>query len=488
MNKVAIFLAILWAGTAREEKRPVPSEEAQIKAEKTIRDVFKDEYSAKSAASQQQFARRLLDQAGESKDDDALRYVMLREAGSLATRAGDVELLLQSLERMSTVYQVPLSYKDSVLGRAEPLTPGPEGLRRLTEARFKLIQEAIDQEQADLALHAAQASVATAKKTKEVTLTVRAEAMVRSATDYRSLLEKAKSAERTLDATPEDPPANLTWGEYLSLTKGQWEKGLAYMAKGPESPFKTLSLKELAAPPEAAELVAIADGWWDLAGKEKSAIRKVNLLAHAKVLYEKALPASSTLVRVKIQKRLAEVESKTAPENGVDLLRLIDPKKDAVEGTWEMQEGSLVSYPGGRGAKLQIPYLPPSEYDLKLVVQPKGSVHICVMLVGGGAQFMLVFQDKNCAIHQLDSETMCYDNGFNSGKPVVVEISVRKSEVTVAADGRKLMGWAADWKRAVLQDYWGIPSPKALGLGGMQSATFSKVFLTPVSGEGKKLR
>src|SRR5204862_7947522 len=135
---------------------------------------------------------------------------------------------------------------------------------------------------------------------------------------------------------PDDAAANTEMGQLLCYVKGNWELGVRFLVKGSDGPLKALAQKELAVSLEAAEQVAVADGWWDLAEKEKSPLRKSQLQLHARDFYEAALPGLSTLQRLKVEKRL---DSPGVAGTGtlIDLLRLADPAKDTVAGTWTVK-------------------------------------------------------------------------------------------------------------------------------------------------------
>ena len=64
-------------------------------------------------------------------------------------------------------------------------------------------------------------------------------------------------------------------------------------------------------------------------------------------------------------------ESKTTPmaplpgTAEIDLLAMIDPARDAVKGTWTMENGRLVS-DDGESSRLEIPYVPSEEYSFTM--------------------------------------------------------------------------------------------------------------------------
>ncbi|MBC7816429.1 MAG: hypothetical protein IAG10_06005, partial [Planctomycetaceae bacterium] len=75
------------------------------------------------------------------------------------------------------------------------------------------------------------------------------------------------------------------------------------------------------------------------------------------------------------------------------------------------------------------------------------------------------------------------------GRPSQIVCTVRKDSVTVTCDSHELIHWQGDPKRLSLSDYWKTPTDSALFLGAYDCRyRFSRATLTPLSGEGRKLR
>jgi len=72
----------------------------------------------------------------------------------------------------------------------------------------------------------------------------------------------------------------------------------------------------------------------------------------------------------------------------IDLLKLIDVDRDSVKGKWKMENGVLVS-PDDIGL-LHIPFSPPDEYELDLVVE--GGKRCDFVLVTGDSQCCVILQ------------------------------------------------------------------------------------------------
>ena len=66
---------------------------------------------------------------------------------------------------------------------------------------------------------------------------------------------------------------------------------------------------------------------------------------------------------------------------------------------------------------------------------------------------------------------------------------VRKKGVTVLVDAMKVFSWDGPYSKLSMEPVWKIPNPQALFVGGRGvDLTWSRISITPVSGQGKRLR
>jgi hypothetical protein len=341
MGMTAAGLLVFCAGVALAQtaKSDPPSDEAQRKAEKQVRDIFKDDYAQKSVPAQRKLAGILLKQARETKEDPAVQFVLFREASELAARAGEFDTLQGALEALTTRFKIDaVGLKGSFLMKAEPAVTALEDTKKLTEALFQVTREALALDQFDTAAKTALSSLATAKKSKDLALVTRADGLSKSVQEWKTAFENARAAESILKTAPDDPAANQARGEYLSFVKGQWEEGLVSLSRGTDAATKALASKELAARAESAPPLEIADGWWDLSATEKSALRKSRLRSHARALYEPVLPAASGLTRMRIENRLTEGSPAECPFEAPVLAT-----REGLVGWWKFDEGKGTS-------------------------------------------------------------------------------------------------------------------------------------------------
>jgi hypothetical protein len=196
-----------------------------------------------------------------------------------------------------------------------------------------------------------------------------------------------------------------------------------------------------------------------------------------------------------------KIPAKPANSNEVDLLQLVHPIRDAARGQWKFEEDALVSPKEGALAVLQINYAPPEEYDLRVVAARKsGDLALDLVLTLADKQFTVVFdctlKGDLTVIDRVDDkfggdvpEVSHREKVFKDDKPVTLLIAVRRSQITLSANGAKLLDWKADPRRLSLYGLNALPNKRAMGVGSSKSSfAISEITLIPVKGKGQKLR
>jgi serine/threonine protein kinase len=198
--------------------------------------------------------------------------------------------------------------------------------------------------------------------------------------------------------------------------------------------------------------------------------------------------------------RKASGSEKAVPPSGasVDLLKMIDPRRDAASGEWKVERGALITPVGRSTAFMQIPYAPPEEYDLRLdAARRSGVADLYIGVVAGGKQLLLHLDGGDGTMGGLqwidnkdwDSNETTYKNSrvFVDEKPHTILIAVRKNSLTVTGDGIPLINWKGDYKRA--SSINPVGNAGALFVGDWETSfEISQILLTPISGQGRKLR
>jgi hypothetical protein len=192
--------------------------------------------------------------------------------------------------------------------------------------------------------------------------------------------------------------------------------------------------------------------------------------------------------------------SRRLSASSIDLLRLIDPARDGVLGAWAIKEGRLTTT-GRPFDRIQIPYLPPDEYDVIVDAERLGgSNSLNLGLARGDVQVVVILDalingDFISGLDLIDRKPF-YDNEtvkkgalFETGKRSRVVCSVRASKITVTVDGKAVIDWPADYRRLSLYKDWKVPRSDTLFIGTWTGkVAFHGLELRTVSGRGKPLR
>ena len=179
----------------------------------------------------------------------------------------------------------------------------------------------------------------------------------------------------------------------------------------------------------------------------------------------------------------------------VDLLALVDPERDAVQGKWSFDAQNRLMNEPGQLDRIQVPFAPGDEYDLTLLAEQvnQSGDALCIGLVGGGRQFQLVLNyfnsDKiNNALQNVDGKgassniTTNHDNLFSGDEPLKIVCRVRRSSVTVECDGKRIIDWRRSFDRLTMPGNWAVPKKDIFSLGVNHGQfRIHKMTLTPLS-------
>ncbi len=296
--------ADLFLQDAAEQKRPVPDAAEQKEQETLIRKIFKDEYAKTGPGDKKALAKKLLKQANETKDDITARFVLLRETRDLAAEGNDSDTSIEAIDLMAAEYQIePFPMKTAALVVAGKAARSAEDLKRVAATYLKLAEDAMAADEYQLAAQSAGRASVLGKAAKFTPLVVRAEARSKEIAEVKAKFEGVKKAREVLASNADDPAANTTVGQYTCIAKGEWAAGLPLLAKGTEGRLRELARADLSGPTVAGEQLSIADGWWDLAQRERGKPQE-HLRQRALYWYEQAEPQLTGLQKVKVNQRL----------------------------------------------------------------------------------------------------------------------------------------------------------------------------------------
>lgn len=471
----------------------IPDAAAQKKAEKTVRELFN--YGARSRGDRVVLARKLGDAARTSTTEDpAVRWVLLRDARDLFAEALDLEAAFSAVTALTEIFEVkPEALRSAALAAARKSATAPEDACALADALLVFVDQSWLAEDFEGVAALAKDAEAVARAAKAVSLADRAKELGAEAVEARKDRDAARKG------PPDDAATNLASGRYLSLWRGRWEEGLPLLEKSSDPLLKGLATKEAARPQTPQGAADLAQAWVDAAQrKERGTPERRRFLLRAAAWWDQAWPGTVGLSRARILKRLDEIEAEV-PSRGVNLLARMDPARDSAESPWAFDGRKLTSSEAGV-AKVQIPYVPPAEYDLVVTAARRsGFSSFNAGLVSAGNRFVLSIdgfgQFDLTSIDRIDgkqgdmNETRVKEKQFTDDRPRTLVFSIRRSSVTLTVDGRRIVEWKGDPRRLSLSPAFTVPDERVLFLmTGTTSYEISRLVLVPVSGPGQKLR
>lgn len=144
-----------------------------------------------------------------------------------------------------------------------------------------------------------------------------------------------------------------------------------------------------------------------------------------------------------------------ASEKPVNLLAVVDPKKNGITGEWRASSAAIV---GSGIGLLEIPYIPAtSSYDIEIFLERKdGDDEIIIGLISGGKPFSITFDwgKGDCTGMTVLGGTPIFGNETKvSGKQIPtrkqmgIKCAVRDGRVVVMVDGKTIIDWKGDMKQ-----------------------------------------
>ncbi|MCY2990540.1 MAG: hypothetical protein NTY19_22080 [Planctomycetota bacterium] len=493
-----LLVVPLLAQDALPAKKPVPDSTALAQATKLIKEVYGDDFSkAKSADQKVALAKKMLQKAGETRNDPNAMYALLNVSKDIAVLAGNTDTAFAATDAMSQSFEVkPLELKKDVLMATSKKARLPAEHGAIAKQSLTLMEAAVAADNYDLAAQVGQLGLAEARLAPKSLMIQPILARLRETKGLADAYESMQKAAAVLEQTPTDPGANLAVGKYLCLVKGNWQKGISKLALGNDEKLKALANKELQGVSDADGQVALGDGWWDLASTSGSAGQK-QLRARACYWYQKALPGLTGLVKDKVEKRIQQLPmpsvglatrpSAVSQSQQIDLLSLLPDSERGNQGF------SLTDKD-----KLLFPYEPPAEYDLEFTFtrgdgpdanRKSGRGDVMIFLPVGGQSPVLCFRyGKNESI-----EVFFFPK--DQGKKILanlppgpmiwpskhtVLVEVRHSEIRGNLDGKRLFA---------VEEFAGLHSGSSTQLGFFLSpgcrASLHQVQVREVMGKGK---
>ncbi len=284
---------------------------------KEIRQIFKDDYTTRDTAVRLALAQRLGRDAQSTVDDPTVAYVLATEARDQATQVGDYETFVAVGRFLTERYRIDTFDDDIVAFGKMPIATNKstELYSGLIDEISSRVDDLCGRDDFERATRYANVAKVIATKASDPETAQEWTARVKEFATLKTQFGMYKAAKEALRVDPADATASAKWGTYLCLVRGDFTEGLPYLARGDDKTLAELAKRETNSNRNAAETVAMADIWWSY-GERTKAFRP-QAWRHASELYGAALPDLTGLAATKVEKRLADIASASAPPRAV---------------------------------------------------------------------------------------------------------------------------------------------------------------------------
>lgn len=202
--------------------------------------------------------------------------------------------------------------------------------------------------------------------------------------------------------------------------------------------------------------------------------------------------------------RIATLESELAKlQPPLDLLGLVDVKKDTVAGDWKWKDNRLLS-PGTPDAKVAFPVRPNGDYSFTLKFKrtegeggpilclPVGDKHVNFALDAYDGEFTALEAIDGHYVNSPDNPSQVKGKHVVTGKSHTLEATVQMkgdtATIVVALDGKRLVEWTGKPNRLSLHPAWRLNDDRQLGLRSWRAFEVEAVQLRMLTGDAKLIR
>ncbi|MEI8195436.1 MAG: hypothetical protein WCI73_05965 [Phycisphaerae bacterium] len=498
LGLLLVLLPSLLRAEDLPKKNPPPEPTALKDAIKQVNDTFKDDLAAaKTPPLRAAVAKKMIAAAAEKKDllD---QFALCTRAREIASEAGDYDTVLTAIDTLDKTFDL-----DALKMKADLAIPTAKGARTIDSRESfvnqldGVITSAVAADRYDLGRSLSDTALLVARSTNNANLVRQVMTQMQQVRDTEKAYDEIKRSLQVLVANPADPEANLKVGKFRCFIKGEWEKGLPLLAQGNDPLLHNLAKQEIDGPKDAETQVKLGDGWWD-AGEQETGTAKLPFQQRADKWYRAAVPNLTGPARARVEARLKTLAG-ILYGKVVDLIKLIDTKRDAVVGNWDIRNGTLVS--DGKGwTRLEILYQPPAEYDYVVVFTRTGGndaiMQTCWALghqfnLGIGAWSNTLYGIETVGGKRIEGNPTTRQSKawLVNGQRYTSIVKVRKDRVQAYLDGKLLVDLKTDFKDLSLVGDWKLHRTDTIGIVACSSSTvFHSVQIIEITGKGKLLK
>jgi hypothetical protein len=485
-------------------KDAVPSDVDYKAFEARLKSIFAQEYVSYDAKAKLSLAEKLCE-LGRSTSSPSEKYVILREAQKAFWDGGELLQGLTVLENLANSYSIEPKIVIDAISAAKSKVKKPEDASRLCEYALGYGEKIAKGRKFDDAEKLLNHARDLANIAKDKGLQSRASDVLAMIPDIKRLCSEFEKAEAAYNLNPNDTKANETIGIYHCFIIGDWGKGLAYLSKV-EGPIKTAINQEKRSTGEPLTMMFAGDKWYNLGKQSVSKLNRNGFYERARFWYEKALPTCDGIVKAEIEKKLSEMGPKIGDNEGwINLMPLIDPQRDSLNGKWTRKGDKLLCEPSESQdvhLRMEIPYQPPIEYDFQIAfTRTDGKDAIQQIISTSNKQFLWGMGwhgSKYCAFDKFgskgaDSNPTTRQLNIHSGRMYISKVEVRNDYLNAYLDNKIIATIkklnAGDFGELLLWPFWRLHHNDTIGIGSANNTViYHQIVIREITGKGKRLR
>ncbi len=259
LSLVASAVLCAAAASRSEDKIPPPSSETvELERRKLLERVGVADPAGLSKSASAKLARRLLDEAKAATAGSDAQFVALELAWRCAVDGAEVELALESLDKLEGVFALDSAARHVEAFKGLARNASGSKIKLVLARALEFARRSIDLEDFESAL--------------ELLDDVKLRKFARDDADslplYESLWTDDVRAFKTmrewlakLETSPQDPEANHYAGYYYCFERRDFERGLAHLAQSHLEAFKAIAALDSAAPSDAAGCIGLSRSW-----------------------------------------------------------------------------------------------------------------------------------------------------------------------------------------------------------------------------------
>lgn len=230
----------------------------------------------------------------------------------LAVGIGDIDTALDAVRDIAARFEIDVeAMRSAALSSALKARLTPSQAATVAREARALAEARLAADEFEQAVSVSRTADEAGRRTGDTSLQGEMAVLADFCRDALRRAPQFRAALRKLDVDPSDAAANTAVGEFLTLVKQEWGRGLLMLSRGTDRALAAAASAELAGeqgPPLLKAAIAYDDWAGRLQGRSREVVR-----AHARALYERAVPSLNGADKQTALTRLAGIVRSLPP-------------------------------------------------------------------------------------------------------------------------------------------------------------------------------